>query len=136
MTNEEKNTILGIVLDLNFWTNYIKVLAKRETDEREEIIGVCKSMNKRIVDLMNSAEQSHITSKIGDINDNNASKAGDINDTISMAITLMLDKKPEINGLSKVDYIAKNRNITKDEAKDVLDHIEMLSDMIQNGNIL
>lgn len=80
-----------------------------------------------IIDMVDYSYQNHI---------NSTSKVGDINDTISMALMLMFDKKPETNGLSNIDYIAKDRNITKEEAKEVLDHITTLSEMMRNDGVL
>lgn len=51
MTEKEKASLLNIALDFNFLTNYISVLAKRETDEREEIIASCETLKKRIKEL-------------------------------------------------------------------------------------
>lgn len=52
LSKQEENIISGVALTLSFCVNYIKVLANRETDEREEIINVCDSMKKELKKLM------------------------------------------------------------------------------------
>lgn len=52
MTEKEESIISTVGLAFSFWTNYIKVLANRETDEREEIINVCNNMNKELKKLI------------------------------------------------------------------------------------